>query len=67
MKLHHSLTADVIIEAVERYNSTLDNPGFCVVCGVENDGCEPDMRKSECAACGEHAVYGAQELLFRVA
>lgn len=66
MKLHPSLTMKVICDAVERHNTTLDNPGFCIKCGLEHDGCEPDMRKGECEACGTDTVYGAEELLIRV-
>ena len=66
MKMHSSITADRVIEAVEESHSTLANPGFCVACGDDANGCEPDMRKGVCDACGEHAVYGAEELLFYV-
>ncbi len=66
MKLHHSLTPERIIEAVERYQTSLDNPGFCISCGFEQDGCEPDAREYECASCGEHTVYGAEELLMEL-
>ena len=48
-----------IIEAVEAD----DNLGFCVACGEEADGCEPDARRYECESCGERAVYGAEELM----
>ena len=63
---HSSLTDDVIAEAVERRMRSLDNPGFCVVCGLENGGCEPDARGYPCEGCGEKAVYGADELLLRI-
>jgi hypothetical protein len=63
MKIHQSLTSEVIMEAVERQMYDLDNPGFCISCGHEQGGCEPDARKYECEACGERQVYGAQELL----
>lgn len=66
MKLHSSLTAKIIAAAVERRMTTLDNPGFCVGCGHEHDGCEPDARKYECESCGAMAVYGAEELLFEL-
>ena len=42
---------------------TLENPGYCVECGAERGGCEPDARGYECEACGKAAVYGAEELL----
>lgn len=63
MKIHKSLTAERICEAVERHNTSLDNPGFCVACGDEQDGCEPDMERGECEHCGKRAVYGAEQLL----
>lgn len=37
--------------------------GFCLACGAEQGSIEPDARKSRCAACGAHKVYGAEELL----
>lgn len=62
-KLHKSITLDRVMEAVEREMTGLDNPGFCLACGEEADGCEPDARKYECESCGEHRVYGAAEIL----
>jgi hypothetical protein len=55
-----------VADAVDRRMRTLDNPGFCIACGSEQDGCEPDARHYECEHCGEHEVYGADELLFKV-
>jgi hypothetical protein len=37
--------------------------GFCLACGEEQDGCEPDARQYECDLCGERKVYGIEELL----
>ena len=62
MKLHPTLTTDRIVEAVERQMLTLDDPGFCLECGHEQGGCEPDARKIKCEACGAMAVFGAEEL-----
>jgi hypothetical protein len=64
---HKSLTDDVILEAAERHQGSLDNPGFCLVCGCEADGVEPDARNYECEACGAEQVFGAEELLMVVA
>ena len=61
---HASITGERILEAVERAQTTLENPGFCLACGAEADGCEPDARGYECEVCGAHEVYGAEELLF---
>lgn len=62
-KIHLSITSERITAAVERSNTSLDTPGFCVSCGEEAEGCEPDARRYECEVCGEAAVYGAEELL----
>jgi predicted RNA-binding Zn-ribbon protein involved in translation (DUF1610 family) len=37
--------------------------GFCLACGDEAYGVEPDARRYECESCGEQKVYGAQEIL----
>jgi hypothetical protein len=66
MKVHSSITLRRIMQVCERYRMTLDNPGLCIACGNEQDGCEPDARKYECEVCGEKAVYGAEELLLHV-
>ena len=52
-----------VMAAVERDDCT----GFCIACGEEQGGCEPDARRVECESCGERKVYGAEELLLRIA
>jgi len=64
MKLHPSITMEVLHDAVDRTFTHLDNPGFCVKCGKEAYDVEPDAEMYECESCGEFAVYGAEELLF---
>ena len=59
MKLHQSVTTERIVEACEQDN----NLGFCVACGEDAYGVEPDARRYPCEACGAKAVYGAQQLL----
>ena len=66
MKMHCDVTLERVVAAVERSHGNLDNPGFCVLCGAEADGVEPDARRYECEACGEPGVYGAEELLIRL-
>ena len=56
MKVHHSITAERVQEAVERAAASLDDPGFCVACGAETEGVEPDACKYECESCGKPAV-----------
>ena len=67
MKMHPSVTLERVTEAVERQHGSLDNPGFCVKCGGDAEGVEPDARKYGCESCGESGVYGAEELLMVLA
>lgn len=62
-KWHPAITDDAIIEAAERRTTSLDNPGFCLACGNEADGVEPDARNYTCESCGARQVFGAEELL----
>ena len=64
--VHPTVTAGRVQEACERRLTSLDNPGFCISCGSEAEGVEPDAQGYECEACGENAVYGAEELLLYV-
>ncbi len=63
MNLHPTLTNAVIEDAARRSMFGCDNPGFCIECGAEVDGVEPDARGYDCEACGAAAVYGACELI----
>jgi hypothetical protein len=40
-----------------------DGTGFCLACGEEASGVEPDARRYECEACGARKVYGIEELV----
>lgn len=57
---HPSVTLERIMPMVEDQMFGMGNPGICVACGDETDGCEPDARNYECHSCGEHEVYGAE-------
>jgi hypothetical protein len=53
------LDSEAVLAAAEEGDGT----GFCIVCGAEHDGCEPDARRYECDhGCGR-TVYGAEELV----
>jgi hypothetical protein len=53
MKIHPSVTPERVEAAVQREQTALDNPGFCIRCGADADGVEPDARKCECEICSE--------------
>lgn len=53
------LDLSAVMEAAARDDCT----GFCLACGHEQCGCEPDARRYQCEACGERKVYGAEEIL----
>lgn len=65
--VHRSITLDRVCAAVERHNTSLDNPGFCLSCGAEAEGCEPDAERYECEACDAPAVFGAEQILIYLA
>ena len=48
---------------VEMSGSLGLNEGRCITCGYEACGVEPDARHYECKCCGNHTVYGCEELL----
>ena len=66
LPIHPSVTEDRVCEAVTREMVSLDNPGICLACGDDADGCEPDARHHTCEGCGARAVFGAQEVLFMI-
>ena len=61
------MEAKVTLEQVLQALEADDNLGFCLSCGAEAYGVEPDARHCTCEACGEPQVYGAEELLIRMA
>ena len=52
-----------VISEEEFADASENGAGFCLACGEEADGCEPDARQYECDCCGESRVYGLSELL----
>ena len=52
-----------LMEAAEEQLIGDGSAGFCIICGEERDGCEPDARNYPCEACGANKVFGASELI----
>ena len=67
IRIHESVTLTRVCEAVERSNTSLDDPGFCIVCGEDAYGVEPDAERYSCEVCQFPGVYGAEELLIYLA
>ena len=63
MRIHPSITPERVMDAVKRRETDLENPGFCLACGEEQEGCEPDACNYQCESCGEYQVFGAEEIL----
>lgn len=63
MRINRAITKARLLEAMESQFTSLSNPGFCIKCGTDQEGCEPDLERGECESCGEAAVYGAEQLL----
>lgn len=55
----HKLTFSQVQQAVESDR----NAGFCLACGEEASGVEPDAREYKCESCGELRVFGAEQIL----
>lgn len=62
-KQNVEITMEQLADALNRSEFGTDNPGFCLACGEEQEGCEPDARNYLCESCGKHRVFGAQEIL----
>jgi hypothetical protein len=60
---HPSLTDELLWAAARRQMMSLEDPGFCISCGHQQGGVEPDARRHICESCGARQVYGAEELV----
>ena len=63
MKVHKSITVERAIRAAEAD----DYLGFCILCGQEAVGVEPDAQERPCDFCDAPGVYGAEELVLLLA
>jgi hypothetical protein len=62
-EVHKRVTVARVVRLAKAQMFGTEDPGVCIACGKERDGCEPDARKYPCEACGKSEVYGAQELM----
>ena len=66
MTKKRKITAKRVLAAVKRSMCGNGFPGFCLACGADAEGVEPDARRYECEDCGAHKVFGAEEVLMMV-
>lgn len=55
--------ADVTFERLEDAILNENETGFCIHCGAETDGVEPDAERYACHECSANKVYGAEQLI----
>lgn len=53
------------VEEAEEMMGNGDSLGFCLACGDDAYGCEPDAEKYECESCGKRMRYGIEQLMLR--
>ena len=65
-EIHPSVSIERVMEALSDGDLQCEYYGFCIKCGTEHTGVEPDACNYPCEneECGEHQVFGAEELLF---
>lgn len=57
------VTLQLSFKQVQTAAESSDYVGFCVSCGYEQYGVEPDAREYECEECKSLTVFGAEQLL----
>ena len=62
-KAGRTLYCPVIETEDEMYAVNESGEGFCLECSSTQACVEPDARRYLCESCGEHLVFGFQELL----
>ena len=67
MKIHKSVTEERVLACSAESMFGMADDGFCIACGADAMGVEPDARNRECAECGEMQVFGGEELLHEFA
>ena len=50
-------------EVIEQAIESGEYYGYCLACGSEHEGIEPDARQYHCSQCSAYRVYGAEEIL----
>lgn len=67
LKVHESVTLARCLRTARDAMITLASPGICIACGADADNVDPLAGRYRCEGCGAHAVYGAEDLVLRLA
>lgn len=62
-KAYKTKSGTIRYKPVIEIGDELEDAGFCIACGSETSGVEPDAQRYECDNCGKNMVYGIEELL----
>ena len=57
-----AVTRTQVMQALEECNGD-DFPGFCLSCGVQCEGVDPDTRGDTCDECKQPTLWGAEAIL----
>lgn len=60
------ISIERIIEAIESSMIDLEMPGFCMACGADAYGIDPDADSLACEDCDAMAVCGAEYALILI-
>jgi hypothetical protein len=58
-----NVSGERIADACVRRRLGLASPGFCLSCGVEVAGVQPEAVRLKCEACGSDTMFGCEGLL----
>lgn len=61
------VTKVISLARITRAIESGESRGFCLACGADAYGVEPDATGYPCESCGKLEVYGAEEVLIQVA
>lgn len=63
-KAHNGATQFKPVMTAEFQRLAMDGTtGFCLACGHDQEGCEPDTKKDVCESCEAPKVYGLEQLI----
>lgn len=65
-EVSRNITVEMVEDALESSVFDTDYISYCILCGAEHQGFEPDTRGAICDHCNDEAVYSVEELVLWV-